>query len=217
MREIKVLNLIYHVCPLRKSRERWKWNLEQIVSRIHLFNGTKVVAIAYGSETDPVEDVIQFLDGYDMDFITKQNDHHLRESHTFWDLLERVVTTDESHATFYAHSKGVQNCNEVQRRWAATMYTLLDDGLLIKETLGRVGMMGMGINGIPYLFPGTFWWFHNASLFNKPDWRCKINLFMEQHPGWGKEEYVVEAYPNRHFANDHYQISSNLDITGAVG
>ena len=50
-------NLIYHVWP--KSGSNWQWNVEQILARIDLFNGKRIIAIVEGEHSDPAAAVME--------------------------------------------------------------------------------------------------------------------------------------------------------------
>ncbi|MDE2101383.1 MAG: glycosyltransferase family 2 protein [Patescibacteria group bacterium] len=198
-RKIATLNLIYHVWPVA-SNNRWRWNVEQLLKRIGIFNGKKVVAIAEGGGTDPVDEVKVMFAGHDVEFIVKPNSKELREANTFLELLDRVKTDDPTEATFYGHAKGVTRPTMLaEAMWADAMYhACLDNPQRVKDALAEKGMYGLSFEfEQPYIFPGTFWWFHNASLFAKTNWRTLENKFTEEGIGW-----AVEAFPNRFFADD---------------
>lgn len=205
-RRIETLNLIYHIWPVA-SNNRWKWNVEQLLKRIDIFNGKKVVAIAEGPHTSPVDEVKEAFKGHDVEFIVKPNSKELREANTFLELLDAVKTDDPTEATFYAHCKGVSRpMNGAEIPWAELMYTLLDDPERVKRSLAKKGMLGISFEfDTPWIFPGTFWWFHNASLFAKPNWRTLENPVTNEGVGWS-----VEAFPNRFFSDDCERIKPAL-------
>lgn len=96
-REIRTLNLIYHVWPVA-SNELWKWNVARLLERMSVFNGKRVVAIATDEETVSADEVKRALDGYGIRFITMLNDARLREATTFLPLLDEVHTLLNRHA-----------------------------------------------------------------------------------------------------------------------
>lgn len=198
-REIKTLNLLYHIWPT-SGNDRWRWNVQQLLKRIAVFNGKRVVAIAVGKGTDSAQSVKDAFHGHDVEFIEKANDPKLREAATFVDLLERVKASDLSQATFYAHAKGVSRPdNEAEKHWAGLLYReLLDDPDRVRRSLATRGMLGVSFEfDTPWIYPGTFWWFHNASLFAKAGWRVLENPITHEGVGWS-----IEAFPNRFFADD---------------
>lgn len=218
-REITTRNLIYHIWP-RSDNNRWRWNAEQLFKRWHLFNGKKVIGIATGGpNTELAQTVKDFFAGRGCTFIEKENSAVYREANTFLELLDAVKTDDPREITFYAHAKGVSRPeNKAEEYWAECMYeTCLDDERLIDEAMTRKGCMGTHFEfdqhpepgRVGWIFPGTFWWFHNASLFRQPNWRTLENPISNESIGW-----AVEAFPNRFFADDHYAVKPPLDYSG---
>ena len=198
---IKTFNLLYHVWPVA-SNDLWRWNVEQLLKRIDLFNGRRVVAIATDEETTSADEVVRAFGGRGITFIKTANDARLREAGTFIQLLETVKTDDPTQATFYAHSKGVSRArtvHAVEKRWAECMYHYcLDFPERAAEALSRKAMYGVSFELEKlWIYPGTFWWFHNASLFARPDWNVLSNPVTKEGIGWS-----VEAFPNRFFSRE---------------
>lgn len=200
-RQITTLNLIYHIWPVA-SNDLWRWNVGRLLERIHVFNGKRVVAIATDEETVSAEEVERALAGNGIEFIRMANDARLREATTFLQLLDTVETDDPTVATFYGHAKGVsraRSVHEVEKAWAECMYHhCLDFPDRAREALAHKAMYGVSFPiETAWIFPGTFWWFHNASLFKRADWRTLGNGVSTEGVGWS-----VEAFPNRFFPND---------------
>ena len=200
-RRIQTFNLLYHVWPVA-SNDLWRWNVEQLLKRIDLFNGRRVVAIASDEETTSADEVVRTFRGRGIRFIKMANDARLREAGTFLQLLETVKTDDPTVATFYGHTKGVSRArtvHAVEKRWAECMYRhCLDFPERVVEALSRKAMYGVSFELEKlWIYPGTFWWFHNASLFARPDWNTLSNPITKEGVGW-----AVEAFPNRFFPHD---------------
>lgn len=200
-RTIKTRNLIYHVWPVANS-DLWLWNLEQLLKRIELFNGRRVMAIVSDEESHDASTVKRRVAGHRFEFLEMPNHPRLREAGTFLRLLRRVKTCDPSAVTFYAHAKGVSRArtvHAVEKRWAECMYHhCLDYPERVMEALSRKAMYGVSFELEKlWIYPGTFWWFHNASLFAKSDWHTLANPITKEGVGWS-----VEAFPNRFFADD---------------
>ena len=200
-RTIKTRHLLYHVWPVANN-DLWAWNIEQLLKRIDLFNGRRVMAIVTDEESHEAATVKRRVAGHGFEFIEMRNHPRLREAGTFLRLLRRVKTGDPSAVTFYAHAKGVSRArtvHAVEKRWAECMYHhLLDYPERAMEALSRKGMFGVSFElERLWIYPGTFWWFHNASLFAKPDWHTLANPITKEGVGWS-----VEAFPNRFFADD---------------
>lgn len=170
-------NLIYHCCPLGG----YKWNVEQIKKRWHVFDGIKIVAIATGLGLDPV-DKVKALFPPDVRFIEVQNDRVIRETVSFRPLLEALKKqADPDSVTFYAHSKGISHRGpllETIRLWTTLMYQHnLDNQQKVDEHLEQYPITGcFRRNGKFKVFPkdagpwhysGTFFWFRNADVFSR--------------------------------------------------
>ncbi|OYV82649.1 MAG: hypothetical protein B7Z73_16940, partial [Planctomycetia bacterium 21-64-5] len=178
-REIRTLNLIYHVWPVT-CNDLWRWNIQRLLRRIEIFNGKRIVAVATNDETVSASDVERAFEGHDITFIMMPNDAKLREAATFLPLLDAVRTLDPADATFYGHAKGVsraKNVHAVEKAWAECMYHhCLDFPDRVREALSGKAMYGVSFPiEKTWIYPGTFWWFHNASLFGRDDWRTLKN------------------------------------------
>lgn len=208
-REIRTLNLVYHIWPVA-SNDLWRWNVERLLARIPIFNGKRIVAIATDDETASADEVKREFAGHDVTFVTMANDAKLREATTFLPLLDAVHTLDPAEATFYGHAKGVsraKNVHSVEKAWAECMYHhCLDFPDRVRDALARKAMYGVSFPiETSWIYPGTFWWFHNASLFKRHDWRTLDNKISNEGIGWS-----VEAFPNRFFADDCEQVFPKL-------
>jgi SAM-dependent methyltransferase len=197
-RRIKTLNLIYHVWPVA-SNDLWKWNVAQLLKRVELFDGKRTVAIVTDEETVSAKEVKKEFDGHRVEFLELENSVQLREAGTILKLLDTVLTTDRSEATFYAHAKGVsraRNVHAVEKKWAECMYHYcLDFPERVIEALSRKAMYGVSFQiEKVWIYPGTFWWFHNTSLFEQPGWNQLSNPVTTEGKGW-----AVESLPNRLF------------------
>lgn len=190
-------HLLYHVYPVGPA---WRRNLDQLVRRIDLFNGRRVVAIAVGRKTEPAQAVRDHLKGHVHEFVEVRNDPRLREVKTFVPLFERVATAGPNEVTFYAHTKGAQYGHDpgsVTHSWADLMYEVcLDYWPLVAEALrhrplaGAIKKIGAGFGGSRsrWHYSGSFCWFRSADVFSKPGWRQIDRQF------WG-----IESWPSLHF------------------
>src|SRR5262245_1274008 len=164
-----VRNLLYHVWPV-KGRGVWQRNVAQLLRRIDLFNGRKVVAVVTGRGADPAAAVRAAFWPHVREFIELPNDPRRRETQTWDALWSRVFTDDPDHVTFYAHSKGVRRHvgeETTIHRWADVMYeSLLDYYPLVEEMLQRYPIAGsFKKNGQffaesrgTFHYSGTFYW-----------------------------------------------------------
>lgn len=202
-------NLIYHITSF-DTNDIWMRNVRQILKRIDLFNGRRVIAVATGEGLVPPDDVRRAFGPHEVEMLTRPNSADLRENATFLPLLERIQSDDPCEATFYAHAKGVAKdvlClgdPKGSRYWRNAMYReLLDDWERIAELLDEYPVVGThrrlhseqpnifpdGQSSSPWHFAGTFFWFRNRDVFATDRWRE-----VWQPAGWG-----AEAWPGRMF------------------
>lgn len=203
-------NLLYHVTPFA-SNDIWRRNIQQLVRRLDLFNGRRVIAVATGEGLASPEEVRTSLGHLDVEIMPHPNSRELRENATFLKLLERVASTDPSEATFYAHAKGVAKdilCSGDpvgSRYWRNAMYhELLDDWERIAELLEEYPVVGThrrhhaeqpqiypdGQSSSDWHFAGTFFWFRNWDVYATNRWRD-----VWQPTGWGAEAWVGRIFP----------------------
>jgi len=206
---IATRNLIYHITPFA-SNDIWLRNVRQLLKRMDLFNGKRVIAVATGEGLVDPEQVQAAFGNHEVEVITRPNSAQLRENATFLPLLESIADSDPHTATFYAHAKGVGKdvcClgdPKGSRFWRNAMYhELLDDWSRIDELLTDSAIVGThrrqhnenhhiypdGQSSSSWHFAGTFFWFRNADAFATEKWRE-----VWQPTGWG-----AEAWPGRMF------------------
>ncbi|MFV0443115.1 MAG: hypothetical protein ACK5Q5_06060 [Planctomycetaceae bacterium] len=203
-------NLLYHVTPFT-SNDIWLRNIHQLVKRLDLFNGRRVIAVATGEGLASPEEVRAAFGTHEVETLPHPNSRELRENSTFLKLLEEVVSTDPTEATFYAHAKGVAKdilCSgdpRGSRYWRNAMYhELLDDWDRIAELLEEYPVVGThrryhaeqpqiypdGQSVSDWHFAGTFFWFRNRDVFETNRWRE-----VWQPTGWGAEAWVGRMFP----------------------
>jgi len=185
-------NLIYHVWPVRDSL--WRWNIDQLLKRIDIFNGRRIVGIVHDSRSDPPEEVMKALDGHGCEFVVHPN-ADTGEAITFPEMLERVASDDPNEITFYGHAKGVKYGSKASssvRQWTEALYmTALDDWLSVVHQLQQFGMTGaFKMRGrfrshrqcSDWHYSGTFFWFRHARVFNRswhvvPQFYCGVEAW----------------------------------------
>lgn len=200
-------NLLYHVYPVAQNNV-WRKNIAQLVKRMPLFNGKKIIAVATGGDLDPPSVVQSAFGQYadEVEILPVPNSRELREVASFIPMLEKVQSLDPREVTFYAHAKGVSTVGDRKgvMYWRNSMYKALLDN---KEKLiaalsnhavvgthreyhpGRQNLYPDGMRDMDWHFAGTFFWFRNRDLFVRPDWR---NI---EPSGW-----ALEAWPSQRFA-----------------
>lgn len=201
-------SLAYHIAPFAKGRGTlWRKNVAQLLRRIELFNGKRVIAVVHGDGLESVETVQSAFAGHRVDeWVIRANDRQTREMATFPTLLERMESTDEADAFFYAHAKGVRHWPDKVAHWRNTMYHVcLDDlpkvaaALTTHVCAGPFKHKGTckspdGTRTGPWHYSGTFYWVRSARLFSRPDWRT-------MHPtAWWSEQYLGVLIPSEQAA-----------------
>lgn len=198
---IKTRNLIYHITPFQN--DVWKRNVCQLLKRMHVFNGKKIIAIATDSSTAHYSEVERCFREHDVKFLHYENNQIFRETVSWYGLLDEVVSVDPEEATFYAHAKGVTRPdNAIITNWRNAMYHyLLDDMDVITKaldaypcvgthrqfhwpgTLRKARHLAQELRDQEWHYAGTFFWFRNKDLFSQPKWRQP-----------GISGYLVEFY-----------------------
>jgi hypothetical protein len=194
--EPSVRNLLYHVYPC-KGNGVWQWNVDQLRRRIGLFNGRRVVAVVTDQRTDNLAAVRAEFKGDVHEFFELPNAPGLREVQTHNELFRRVALLDDDQATFYAHAKAVTHSRGDCKLWAEILYEVcLDRWERVRDVLRTHPVAGPLLRFIQgwsqseseWHYSGSFFWFRNADLFEKPDWR-RIDQF------WSG----IEPYLSLHF------------------
>jgi len=186
-----IKDLIYHCCPLRDN-DLWLRNVEQLLARIHIFDGRKIIAVAcLDDKLLPIEHVQSAFAGVDrIQFMRVTNDRNLRETASFRLLLNQICDKPwKNRAVFYAHTKGNSTYDSVEGAtyWRNAMYHRLLDNWqqcieLLEIDAAAVGTTFMGWQAgakSPYpsrlmhgnwMFAGTFFWFSAERVFSHPNW-----------------------------------------------
>jgi hypothetical protein len=193
-------NLIYHVWP--RCGSNWRWNIEQLLGRIELFNGKRIVGIVEDERTDSAAKVMDLLAGHGCEFLVRAN-APAAEAVTFPEMLERVASTAADEVTFYGHAKGARHgppCPPNVQRWCEAMYAAaLDDWPTVHAQLSHFAMTGSfrmvgrfatHRNAGDWHYSGTFFWMRHTAVFSR-GWR-------EVAPSY----YGVEAWPGRLFGKE---------------
>lgn len=194
---ISRLNLVYHVTPIPHPDNVWQWNVAELLKRIHVFNGRRIITVvtsSTGRTMDPPEVVAAAFAGHDVELRFAPNDPKLREGRHFIPALREIASVDPSESVFYAHGKGVSHLDQtIVRPWTAAMYHHnLDRIDEVRDLLSRWPCVGIAKRrgdfvrlsyGQPrkpgslrrrpwhdWHYSGTFWWARHDSLFSRPDW-----------------------------------------------
>jgi hypothetical protein len=168
-------NLLYHVWPVNGTM--WKWNLDQLLKRVELFNGRRVMSIVHDERSATPDEVQQVVAGHGFEFVIAPNDER-GEAINFAEMMRMVASRDANELTFYGHAKGVKYEPDVPqpiRRWSEVQYqVVLDDWLAIREQLQRYAMTGPfkryghykpHHNLADWHYSGTYFWMRHAHVF----------------------------------------------------
>lgn len=173
----RVRHLIYHLAPLGPS---WRWHLAELLPRLGLFNGARVMTVATGEGCADPGEVSALLAGHDVRVHHVRNDPQLREM-TGYPLLLRELARyrGRGDAHLYAHAKGASS--EVQfdgvREWSRTMLTvLLDYWPVVQRALVGHSVVGIYRRRIPLIghpccgwhYSGSWRWARNRDWFARP-------------------------------------------------
>lgn len=198
-------NLMYHIYPI-SGKGVWEWNVDQILKRMDLFNGRRIVSIAIDNSTDSPDKVKKRFGKAVSEYIVVENVPRFREVVSFVPILSVLESLDPNEVTFCGHAKGIRqdintwndHTNPV-RNWTEAMYvTTLDNWPLISDLLKDKAMAGsfrrfgqFRVKGSKkWHYSGTFYWFRHVDVFNR-NWRYVPLRF------WG-----TEAWPGCMFKSE---------------
>lgn len=219
-----VRHLLYHICPLDGPNGAWRWNVDQLRQRLHLFNGTRVVAVAtdppegrkpqpegpfapVGRETTypcaSFEDVVKEFgeDAAGIEFVKVENDPSLCEVASHLPLFARLAdNTGPEDVLFWGHNKGATRPpGSVTERWTEALYeTYLDYWPVVEDLLERYPVVG-AFKKLGRQWPAeqsTSDWHYSGSFF----WaRCR-ELFKKDWERIDEFWSGIEPYPSLHFS-----------------
>lgn len=210
----EIRHLTYHLYP---SGPMWRWNVKQLLQRLSLFNGRRLVTVALGPNTDEVDEVRELLAGQDVEFVIVPNDPNARELVSHVPMIARLEDyRSDSDVTFYGHGKGASSYTYGKgvERWAAAMYaSLLDYWPAVRLQLASAAAVGVyrrilspaPAAHVGWHYSGSFRWLRNKDLYSR-NWRA-IDT------GW----YGPETYPGRHFTRDESSCLFGEFAYGGVG
>lgn len=186
--EVTTRHLLYHVYPSKRN-DGWRDNVRQLVKNIDLFNGKRLIAVAVGSGTHLIDEVVKEFD-CNARFFEFANDPLLREVSTFAPLLTHCIGMKESDLVFYAHTKGNSTAENVDGAllWRNIGYARLLDQYeqLVAPACNQYAAVGIhkiywsnyAVPPYPtrlmhgnWMFAGTFFWFRPMFTHGCDDWR----------------------------------------------
>ena len=193
-------NLLYHVWPVKGTM--WKWNVDELLKRIDLFNGRRVMSIVHDERSVTPDEVKRVVAGHGFEFVVARNDER-GEAINFAEMLRRVASQDANEISFYGHAKGVKYDPDIPlpiRRWAEVQYqVVLDDWLTIREQLQRYAMTG------PFKRYGRFDPHHNLADWHYSGtyfWMRHSHLFARDHQNIPQFYGGVETWPGTVFRKE---------------
>lgn len=213
-------HLLYHIYP-HQENGAWQFNCDQLLKRIDLFDGRRMVAIATGPETDSAADVKAYLAGHDIAFREYRNDHGKQEMISFRDQIEALSKIGRRDAIFRAHAKGVTHSTKATRRhgrpradfWTTHMPKLVAS--LYESNLDSWDEVRQGLETHPFVgaykiynafqslyrwaYAGSFYWFDAQAVYRR-NWR-KIGGAFYHCEAWPGD--VVPAIEGACLFHDH--------------
>jgi hypothetical protein len=192
---IKTRNLVYHCYP----DGNWRWNLERLFDKLHIFNGKRVACVVSGVNSDNMLGAIRELTGHGFHLVVKPNDRKLCDSVAFLEMLGVVQSADAEEATLFAHTKGAtsgqQNWGELMYSWCLDHADEMLDGLRTHPVAGTRKCVVANPQHFPYNsawhYSGSFCWYRHDALFSR-DWNARPPV----------NRYFVECYPSLFFSAD---------------
>ncbi len=176
-----IRNLFYQICPIAHNDE-WKFNIECLKKKIHIFNGRLIFIIKTGSLMVAKDEVLDYLEAPENSIIIyMENDPNLAEANGFFKGLDLLKSLDENEITFYAHTKGVspnylEEDRSIIREWSSFMYEFnLNDVETVDRILKQYDCYGtLKLRGahkhlpVPWHYSGSFYWFRHDKVFGSP-------------------------------------------------
>lgn len=189
-------HLLYHLYPTNGTI--WKWNLELLFQRWHLFDGRKLIYVAIDDGGPSSQDVHRLFRGRGAEIHLVHNRANEGEAVSFlqgWQVLQH-----ESGQVFRAHGKGVSREGTAEepavRRWVEHLYReSLDDWHRVHQALQTHPIAGPLLRDgaakpmpdAAWHFCGAFYWVRLDALRTRP-WRVRDN-----------SRFAAEAWPGRVF------------------
>jgi hypothetical protein len=173
-----VRSLIFHVYPLRRRGDWWRWHVDQIRKHAGKFNGKIVIGVVTGPETETIEDVTARFAGIPVVEWIVRNNSPLAETLTHVDMMRAVKTDDPNAIVMRMHCKGVtKQPGAVEEDWARLMWDTLTDLPSVEDALASHLVCGplRSLDPLvqnkpgPFFFAGSGYWFRAKEAFER-DW-----------------------------------------------
>lgn len=184
-----VRHMVYHIWPTKRS-EMWRWNVAELLKRIDQFDGKRIIGVATGNDTVPIEEVKKAFAGVRIDhWVTSPNDKTLGEGATFFKMVA-MLPGGQNDVTWYGHAKGAKyepadTRVPAIRIWCDLMYrSTLDEWNRVLKGLSEFPMAGpfkrYGDYNKPntwrWHYSGTFFWFRNKETLSR-NWERHIKFY----------------------------------------
>ena len=182
-------NLVFHVYPFA-GNDAWRWNLAQLRQRIDLFDGRRIIAIAYDGDTVHPSAVSWELRGLGCEYIRCHNNPQLGETVTWlppWEAVEGAPGV-----TFRAHAKGVSPWDKRQTmRFGREISNIFGK---VTETVKPLGLSFDRVPAAPDRMEAMRLWTDILYQANLDHWPA-VEALLETHPIVGalKQNYAGPA------------------------
>lgn len=192
-----VRHLTYHLYP---AGPMWRWNVEQLLQRLSLFNGRRLVAIVTDQGSAEFGEAAELFAGVDVELLPLTNDPARKELVSHVAMVEALASyRGDADVTWYGHGKGVgsHTYGEGVRRWTLEMYRATLDywPAVARELRGHAAvgvyrrvMSPATAARASWHYSGSFRWLRNKDLYRR-NWQAIDPNF-----------YGSETYPGRQFS-----------------
>lgn len=171
-----VRNLMFHAWPTKSGL--WRTSVSDLVHRMDMFNGKRVLGIAVDENTEHPEEVINAFGGeFDETYVFENLGYGLAESESLKKMLASVNTDNDQHVTFYGHTKGstydvsseFSRCSQlwgdVMRETCLDYWPLIQCILETKAAAGPFKKIGKIHAYGEWHYSGTHFWFRNRDVY----------------------------------------------------
>lgn len=178
-------SLIFHVYPLQRRADWWRWHVSKIAEYKSIFNGRIAIGITVGPETSSPENVQREFElcGINVDeWVIKQNSK-LAETLTQVELFRAVMTDDSNAIVFRSHCKGItKQPGAVEENWARIMWDANMDLPTVEDALASHLVACVLRSQTPlvkkkpggWFAAGSAYWFRAKEAFER-DWAWSEN------------------------------------------
>jgi hypothetical protein len=174
-------SLMFHLYPLKRREDVWKWHVQQIRKHQDKFNGKIVIGVGVDSSTATIEEVQKQFDGIRVDKWFRAENNKLAETLTHVEMLSELQTDDTNAIIFRAHTKAVtKQPGAVEEKWAEILWDGNMDLPSVEDALASHLVCGVMRSQTPlvkkkpgdFFYAGSAYWMRAKEVFER-DWQWK--------------------------------------------